>query len=556
MSRHSFRSYKNDSFCYNLLRKSVSSDMKVGCDDTQDGATGTKPFYECQFCDFTSSFKSCTKRHFIKMHKVFPCKLCNFFSDTRENLNSHQSSDHGITTNSEGRRKLKDMQIQNPIASSSVEQSEDVGLLNYERQEDGTYKCTLCDFKSKVHQSVTRHKQGEHDGIRYKCTECDYVTKQQGSIDIHKKAVHEGITFSCHVCNFQSGYKHVLNSHLKIHKDNFKKRSLKLQRSRVECDECQKSFQTESGLKIHKEVKHDGVVYSCKSCNYKTQHKQTLKRHSKTYHGEESHIGKELRLPCPDCSFTTLSKQSLKIHITAQHDGITFNCDECDYTTKYKSNINIHKKGKHSNVEAKRFQCSECPFTTTYYQSFRYHMKNGHRERICKDCNFLTNKKQILRQHRVEFHGVKSFIKCENCKFVCRTQERMKKHQTKWMSCKNCDYKTCSKAEFLIHKRNIHNSTREKILSLECYRCDFKAKSKGGILTHKSRCKANKYRCTSFCRRTFPDLIQLKTHKETVKHERVLFKCTECQKQYKDKRSLEKHNQVVHLENVEFMLGS
>ena len=104
----------------------------------------------------------------------------------------------------------------------------------------------------------------------------------------------------------------------------------------------------------------------------------------------------------------------------------------------------------------------------------------------CKECDFITRHKSALNSHKRSQHK-KIDIFCDDCRFICKTEERMQQHKNRSISCSSCEYITCSNVNLGKHKREEHT----KIVRLICDKCGFKAKTKGSIWTHKTRCKAN-----------------------------------------------------------------
>ena len=89
-------------------------------------------------------------------------------------------------------------------------------------------------------------------------------------------------------------------------------------------------------LKRHKESVHDGVRYSCDSCEYKA----TTLSHLKT-HKEAIHDG--VRYSCDSCNYKATTLNSIKTHRESIHDGVRYSCDSCDYKATKLSHLKTHK---------------------------------------------------------------------------------------------------------------------------------------------------------------------------------------------------------------------
>ena len=81
------------------------------------------------------------------------------------------------------------------------------------------------------------------------------------------------------------------------------------------CGICQALFNSKSGLFRHRKNIHEGVRYSCDSCDYKATTTGHLKKH----------------------------KESI-------HEGVRYSCDCCDYKATQISHLKTHKQAKHKDM--------------------------------------------------------------------------------------------------------------------------------------------------------------------------------------------------------------
>ena len=54
--------------------------------------------------------------------------------------------------------------------------------------------------------------------------------------------------------------------------------------SKRKCDDCDIQFSSDGSLLNHKRCKHEGIMYSCDLCNYKSGQAGNLKRHVSNNH--------------------------------------------------------------------------------------------------------------------------------------------------------------------------------------------------------------------------------------------------------------------------------
>ena len=144
----------------------------------------------------------------------------------------------------------------------------------------------------------------------------------------------------------------------------------------LNCLECDATFTTTNGLKLHTKNKHEGVTYPCTECDFKASQKVQLKSHINIKH-------RGIRFDCEKCEHQTTTKASLKIHVQSVHEGIRFPCDKCEYKAKEKvSFFQNHDVGSNSLIQA----------------GLKEHIQLVLEERgNCPSCNYKAKQKAICR---------------------------------------------------------------------------------------------------------------------------------------------------------------
>ena len=104
--------------------------------------------------------------------------------------------------------------------------------------------------------------------------------------------------------------------------------------NRLKCEICQYLAFSIANLKIHIESIHEGVTYSCDSCEKIFTTRGNLRTH------QEIH-GKEI-LPYPKCPYKTYSKNYLKTHDKQIHGEATLKCKLCNYKTTRHGHLYRH----------------------------------------------------------------------------------------------------------------------------------------------------------------------------------------------------------------------
>ena len=93
--------------------------------------------------------------------------------------------------------------------------------------------------------------------------------------------------------------------------------------------------------------------------------------------------------------------------------NIIVSCEICGKSFGSESGLRSHKLNTHSDTI---FTCEICGKESKSKILFNNHMKT-HLEKNCDQCDFKTNTKFGLRNHRI-VHGDKPYFTCDKCDFV------------------------------------------------------------------------------------------------------------------------------------------
>ena len=103
---------------------------------------------------------------------------------------------------------------------------------------------------------------------QFKCDTCDMVFKDKQQLNAHVKSLHERTDLI--KCDQSiSG----LYYHKKVHEN-----------TTYNCDNCDKTYKTTSGLKQHQNAEHEFVEITCEECDKKFRNNRLLKIHIKNTH--------------------------------------------------------------------------------------------------------------------------------------------------------------------------------------------------------------------------------------------------------------------------------
>ena len=136
------------------------------------------------------------------------------------------------------------------------------------------YTCNLCDHQATKKNSLTKHIQSKHGGVRYECNQCGKQYTELGSLTKHIQSAHEGVKYACNQCNYQATTQGHMTRHTQSIHEGVK----------YECNKCQKKFTTQSNLTTHIQSVHEGVKHACNQCGKQYTEKGTLGKHIKSAH--------------------------------------------------------------------------------------------------------------------------------------------------------------------------------------------------------------------------------------------------------------------------------
>ena len=84
------------------------------------------------------------------------------------------------------------------------------------KNEDGKYVCTQCDYQTVHNSSMRQHIRSIHEGVKYACSQCDHQATTQGNLRSHIQAIHEGVKYPCNFCDYKATQQSCLNNHIKL----------------------------------------------------------------------------------------------------------------------------------------------------------------------------------------------------------------------------------------------------------------------------------------------------------------------------------------------------
>ena len=294
-------------------RDAIHRGIKVPCDECDKQFNSSSALYkhvraehrripyDCELCSFTCFRSTILKEHVDAKHRgiKYFCDQCPYSTSMKASLRNHNIRMHGsgvaadagaggARTNSlASAQRYKHAFKANPAipkphrCDQCLYATANVTLLreHIEVQHEGkVYRCDQCTYFTKYRTALKVHVDSLHQKIRHKCQLCDMTFSSLGNLQKHERMVAKkpvpGKRTSCDICGFVSCLS--LNKHKRLAHPDVDKL--------VPCDECDKSFNTTSYLKLHKKSKHRMERVKCDECDSDFANNQNLERHKKSYH--------------------------------------------------------------------------------------------------------------------------------------------------------------------------------------------------------------------------------------------------------------------------------
>nr|XP_032528380.1 zinc finger protein 83-like [Danaus plexippus plexippus] len=411
--------------------------------------------------------------------------------------------------------------------------------------------CNLCDRKFNIERNLKRHMKHKHTVVDYStCDICKKNFKDKGLLASHIETVHL-TNFSVATENYKENKSDkLLKSWSEIHKD----------KSVFKCNICSKIYLSSQSLKRHTRTLHGDKNY-CKYCSKFI--KDDIEKHINNCHknNEDKYIFK-----CEVCNAIFEYEHSLRGHIREEHSFQQF----YDHCKKSLLNITPWKLPKREN---NWHTCEFCCNTFASVYDLKDHMKSHHDiEYNLSTCNVCFNKfysKETMFAHKKNCFPPKNANACRHCDKLFTDISSLNFHvrifhpqaqiaDSKLLSnredlgsfkCDHCDRIYYSDRSLKHHVKLKHSSDE----AAECQYCGKICNNKYYLASHIKIVHNNDYwaKC-DFCDKQFKSKRNIRRHIEYTHLGMQRYKCIECGTLFKEKRSLRKHVRIKHPDSTAF----
>ncbi|XP_037781840.1 LOW QUALITY PROTEIN: uncharacterized protein LOC119578175 [Penaeus monodon] len=271
------------------------------------------------------------------------------------------------------------------------------------------FLCELCGMKLSTREARRRHILAKHIKERKNfCKTCGKAFIFKFALKAHKAVHSDNPRFNC-VCGMSFSVRASYMDHIKrIHttraclRYHFKllfspyctdRQTLRIhlisvhKPKTISCTQkgCTKVFSTVGLMRNHYRY-HLNRKFTCDECGRSFSTESYMYKHRLTHSGIRPHV-------CVDCGKTYLSASHLSKHRRMAHSTARpFQCSFCGKCYKTKDQVNYHES---SHRGEKPFQCEVCGYATSYRNTYYAHRKK-HFVKSSQDCTVSGAQKSSL----------------------------------------------------------------------------------------------------------------------------------------------------------------
>jgi len=235
----------------------------------------------------------------------------------------------------------------------------------------------------------------------------------------------------------------------------------------------------------------------------------------------------EKKFSCRFCEYRCYRKDSMKSHESTHSDEKPYECKKCDYRGKSRQALNLHKR-IHVSIEEFPYQCDIC--MKRFRQSPHYHthmkMHLGIKPLKCQVCEYRTASRQNLKLHEQTHTKEEGKFQCLLCdkkfrrKFIldCHMVTHVEVNKDRFL-CPLCDVTFSLKVLVQKHIRRMHRETlkgqNDTNDVLKCKLCSYQSLHKENMRDHLRTHSGERHVCQT-CAKSFKDKYSLIRHIETL----------------------------------------
>ncbi|XP_055905612.1 serendipity locus protein H-1 [Eupeodes corollae] len=292
------------------------------------------------------------------------------------------------------RKQTKPTQITDEGSNVNVERKPDINALapapptKTPTTKNNVHLPISNSFKGNFPIAASNPDSSPAIAFKFKCEHCRVVLN--GLEEFSKHEASHKILFKCNECDREFANESGLKKHVKSHRDDSRKdgwkkcpdcgkclklgsmwmhRKIHSDNKKYGCDICGQKFVQKINLTHHQRVHTAEKPYECAECPKRFQERSHLQRHQK-YHAQTRPFR------CEKCGKMYKTERCLKVHNLVHLEQRPFACQVCN-----KSFISNSKLKQHSNIHTgeRPFKCNYCTRDFTNFPNWLKHTRRRHK---------------------------------------------------------------------------------------------------------------------------------------------------------------------------------
>lgn len=323
-----------------------------------------KKTYVCIECSFTTQSLATLKQHFVDAHEAFKCWICKK-TFPMDKLKKHLASEHGT---------------------------------NSFPNQTKAYSCIHCSEKFPNRRALHLHEVTHPENLNIQCPDCGEKFARDKFLNEHREATHS--VSHCRVCNKAFGNIKQLKSH--------EARHAKSDKTQLKCSDCDRIFQTPTGLRHHKAIHTGEFKYKCEFCGKGFVARLRYEEHRASHTKEE-------RYSCEICGKKFSFQATYWIHRKWHDNPTPYKCEYCGRLFKHSSLLSVHKR-KHTGERP--YECPHCDQSFTVGNTLKRHLMlhTGVFPFTCQICDQGFSGKHKMALHMSKVHQDNSMLEQQSQK--------------------------------------------------------------------------------------------------------------------------------------------